>query len=125
MRPSNLAKLVGTTAALALSCSYGGERLYVSHDSNRIGWLRDAIGSSLAAVVWQEYKGCYLQIPAGTRSGPKLDDPQLRWARDCQILSLSEVFGVQDLARMFCLSRREVQRILRKMGQQDGTAIPI
>ena len=101
----NLIDLVGYDTAFKLSYLYGGSELYVPQGENCL--LREQIGAEAFAILQQEYGGTYLWIPQGYR--------QLIAARNQRIVEQSATCSVRELAKLFSLTQRRIQQILKEI----------
>lgn len=114
-----LSELIGQESTRKLSDTYGGQRKYVAKNPARLAWLDEVLEQSEVHRIWQEFHGCYLEIPKRRRLGgsrkAKQRNAELRRDRNIAIYELSFELPRSDLARMFGLQLREIQRILRMM----------
>lgn len=125
-----LAELIGQESARKLSDTYGGQRKYVAKNPDRLTWLAEVLEQSEVHRIWQEFYGCYLEIPKRRRLGgsrkAKQRNAGVRRDRNIAIYQLSFEMPRSDLARLFGLQLREIQRIIKAMtptppeGPKDG-----
>ena len=100
-----LIDLVGYKTAVKLANLYGGSELYVPQGENCL--LREQVGAEAFSVLRQEYGGTYLWIPQGYR--------QLIAARNQRIAEQSATCSVRELAKLFSLTQRRIQQILKEV----------
>ena len=121
-----IAHLIGLPKTLQLIEAYGGTTFPVSKCSAPLGRIRyealaEVVGVEAANALTDHFGGDVLAIPKCAAAMRELRDRRLRTQFDRLTRKMGSTYAATELARSFCLTERQVWRILKQSDVVEET----
>lgn len=121
-----IATLIGLPKALKLVEAWGGTTFPVSKNKRREGQIRfealaDVVGVDAAEILTRHFGGEVLSIPRCAAAMREVRDRMIRAEFDQETLQHTAVFAVNQLARRYHMTERNVWMVLKRADQGTET----